>query len=107
MVTLVQLWLPVLLSGVFVFFTSSLIHMVLKYHNSDYGRLPDEEGVRAALRKGTLAPGQYVVPHCLDPKEVRNPETARKFDEGPVGLLWIKANGFPAMGPLLGKWFVY
>ena len=29
-----QLWLPILLSAVFVFLASSVIHMALKWHNS-------------------------------------------------------------------------
>ena len=106
MPTLVQLWLPIVLSGVFVFFASSLIHMVLRYHDSDYGRVPDEEAFRALLRKGALAPGQYVFPHCLDPKEVKQPETALKFTQGPVGLMWVKANGFPKMGAVLLQWLL-
>ena len=32
MVSLASLWLPILLSAVFVFVASTLIHMVLKYH---------------------------------------------------------------------------
>ena len=51
MVSLGALWLPILLSAVFVFIVSAIIHMVLKYHNSDYRRLPNEDEVRAALRK--------------------------------------------------------
>ena len=41
MVSLGSLWLPVLLSAVLVFIVSALVHMVLKYHNSDYTRIPD------------------------------------------------------------------
>ena len=107
MPTLVQLWLPILLSGALVFIASAVIHMVIKYHNADYGRLANEEEVRAALRKGAPRPGQYVFPHGLDPKDAKNPETARRFAEGPVGLLWLRQNGFPNMGKLLGTWFLY
>ena len=67
-----QLLLPILLSAVFVFVASSVIHMVLKLHNPDYRKLPNEDEVRAALNKGAPPPGQYVLPHCLDPKEMEN-----------------------------------
>ncbi len=73
MVPLTQLWLPIVLSAVIVFVASSLIHMVLKWHNSDYRALPNEEEVRAAIRKGSPAPGQYVLPHCGDMKEMGKP----------------------------------
>jgi hypothetical protein len=45
MVSVVSLWLPILLSAVVVFILSSIIHMALKYHNSDYKRLSDEDKV--------------------------------------------------------------
>jgi len=56
-VSFTQLWIPILLSAVCVFIASSLIHMVLKWHASDYSALPNEDEVRAAIRKGTPAPG--------------------------------------------------
>ena len=107
MPTLVQLWLPILLSGVLVFVASSVIHMVIKYHNVDYQKLANEVDVRAALRIGGVLPGQYVFPHCTDPKEAQSPEVAARFAEGPVGLMWIKPNGFPALGKMLGTWIAY
>ena len=54
MVSLASLSLPILLSAVIVFFASSIIHMVLPYHRSDYKKLPDEDNVRAALRSAGL-----------------------------------------------------
>lgn len=50
MVSVLSLWLPILLSAVFVFIASSLIHMVLGYHNSDYAKLPKQDEVMDALR---------------------------------------------------------
>jgi len=105
MVTLTSLWLPILLSAVGVFVASSLVHMLLRWHNADYRKLPNEDEVRAAIRKGPATPGQYVVPHCLDMKQLQSPEMQQKFVEGPNALLWIRANGKQAMGPMLGQWF--
>jgi len=107
MVALAQLWLPIFLSAVLVFVASSLVHMVIKWHNSDYGRLPNEEEVRAVFQKGNAAPGQYVVPWCIDQKEMNNPDVLKKYTEGPVGIFYLLKPGRPTMGPLLGKWFVY
>ena len=56
------LWLPILVSAVLVFVVSAIIHMVLKYHNSDYSPLSNEDAVRAAIRAGNPRPGLYVVP---------------------------------------------
>jgi len=107
MVSLGALWLPILLSAVFVFVVSSIIHMVLKYHNSDYRGLPNEDAVRDAIRSGNPAPGQYVTPYVVDMKEVEKPEVKRKFVEGPVGVLYLRRPAAPSMGPPLLQWFVF
>jgi hypothetical protein len=107
MVTIGSLWLPIVLSAVLVFITSSIIHMVLKYHNKDYTPLPNEDAVRAAIRAGNPAPAQYIIPYCADMKEVQSPEMQKKFAEGPVGVLNLKRPGPPTMGPALGQWFLY
>lgn len=107
MVSLIQLWAPILLAGFLVFVGSSLVHMVLKWHNADYRKLSNEDEVRAAIRKGAPAPGQYIIPHCLDPKEQAKPEYQQKYIEGPVGVLTVMPNGVPNMGPQLGMWFAF
>jgi len=40
MVPLTGPWLPILLAAVIVFVGSSILHMVLRYHGSDYRQLP-------------------------------------------------------------------
>jgi hypothetical protein len=107
MVSLGSLWLPVLLSAVLVFVTSSLIHMVLKYHNSDYKRLPNEDAVRAAIRSGGLEPKLYVFPYAGGMKEMETPEMKQKYVEGPIGLLTLRRPGPFTMTPALSQWFLY
>ena len=105
MVALGSLILPIVLSAVLVFVTSSILHMVLKYHASDYTPLPNEEAGRAALRG--VAPGQYMIPHAGDMKELEKPEIKQKFLDGPIAVLNIKRPGPPTMAPMLGQWFVF
>lgn len=105
MVSLGSLWLAIVLAGVFVFLASSIIHMVIKYHNKDYRSLPNEEAARAALR-GVPA-GQYIVPWCQDMKDLEKPDVKQKFVEGPVGLIWLRQPAAPTMGPALMQWFVF
>lgn len=105
MLSLAQLWLPIVVSAVGVFIASSLIHMVLKWHQSDYRQLPNEDEVRAAVRKGNLAPGLYSLLHCPDMKSMQTPEAQQKYQEGPVGMLVLFKNGMPNMGAMLGQWF--
>jgi hypothetical protein len=101
-----QLVVPILLSVVFVFIASSLIHMVLKWHAPDYNKLPNEDQVRAAIGGG-LAPGQYVFPHCKDGKAMQDPEMQKKFEQGPLGTLWIRKAGKIQLGPFLMQWVLY
>ncbi|HJW09382.1 MAG TPA: hypothetical protein VJ483_07075 [Holophagaceae bacterium] len=107
MVPLMQLWLPILLSAVFAFVASSLIHMALKYHNSDYHGLPNEDEVRATITKGAPAPGQYVIPYCSDHKDMGSEAMQTKFKEGPVGFLILRAPGPMSMGASLFQWFLF
>ena len=106
MVLLTALWLPILLSAVIVFFASSIMHMVLPYHRSDYKKLPDEDKVRAALRAAGVQPGLYHFPHCSH-KEMKSPETVEKFKQGPVGILTVIRSGPRAMPKYLISWFIY
>lgn len=105
MVAWSALILPILLSAALIFFASTLIHAVLKLHNSDYHKFSNEDDVRAAIRKGSPAPGMYIMPHCIEGKQP--PEVVKKFEEGPVGLIFIRPSGKIQMGPFLGKWFAY
>ena len=105
MVSLEHLWLPIVVAAVSVFVASSIVHMLLKWHNADYHGLANEEAVRAAIRGGNAAPGQYIVPYCKEQKEMASEAMQQKFREGPVGFLVLRPNGAWSMGPLLGKWF--
>jgi hypothetical protein len=104
MVTLPQLWLPILLSAIVVFIASSIIHMVLKYHAGDFKQLPDEDAVRAALR---VPPGDYSIPYAGSMEAMKDPVYAAKMEEGPVGFLTIVPTGSWNVGRNLGMWFVY
>jgi hypothetical protein len=107
MVTITALWLPILLSAVFVFIASSIFHMVIPWHKSDYRRLPDEEKVLDALRSTGVTSGKvYHFPFCTH-KDMKSVETQEKFKRGPVGLLTIFPSGPPNMGKFLGQWFLY
>lgn len=107
MVPLPALWLPILLSAVLVFVSSTLIHMVLKYHASDYKALPNEDALRAAFRGTNAGPGQYIIPHVSDMKLMGSPEYVAKVQEGPVAVLNLRPNGVVGMGKALGQWFVF
>jgi hypothetical protein len=106
MVLLTAFWLPVLLSAVIVFIASSIIHMVLPYHRSDYRALPDEDKLMAVLRGAGLTRGLYIFPYCTH-KDMKSPAAQEKYKQGPVGMMTIFPSGPPALPKFLGMWFVY
>lgn len=104
---LLELWLPILVTAVGVFVASSLVHMVFKWHNSDYRKLANEDEVMAAFRNGSPAPGHYVMPHCLDMKQMQDEAMQKKYRDGPIGFITLVRNGPPNIAPQLIKWFVF
>lgn len=106
MVTLAGLWLPILLAAVIVFVASSIMHMLLKYHQGDYRKLPDEDKVVGVLRGAGLTRGLYHFPFTTH-KEMKSPEVQAKFKEGPVGFITVMPSGPVNMGKFLGLWFAY
>jgi hypothetical protein len=107
MVPLTSLWAPILLAAVLVFVVSSIIHMVLPYHRSDFGRLPSEDEVMEALRRFKIPPGDYLVPCADTPDRMRSAEFQEKMKRGPVAVVTMKESGPPSMAGNLAGWFVY
>jgi hypothetical protein len=107
MTTLTSLWLPVLLSAVFVFVASSIIHMATPWHNTDMARLPDEDKVLDALRPFGLPPGDYMAPRPGSTKDLKSPEFSAKMQAGPVLTLTVQPPGPFSMGRSLLQWFLY
>jgi hypothetical protein len=107
MTGLSALVVPILLSAVLVFVASSIIHMVLPWHKNDYPKLPNEVGVRDALRALAIPPGDYIVPRPSSTEEMRSPEFAEKMKQGPVVLFTVVPNGPFSMRRNLILWFLY
>ena len=107
MITIASLWLPILLSSVFVFVASSIIHMASPWHKTDYPRLPDQDKVLDALRPFAIPPGDYFMPRAKDMKDMGTPEFVEKMKQGPVFVMTMMPNGVMSMGRNLGMWFAY
>jgi len=107
MTGLTSLWLPILLSSVFVFVVSSLIHSVSPWHRSDYPALVNQDRVMEVLRPLALPPGDYMVPRPSTRKELRSPEFIEKMRQGPMLIMTVLPPGPMAMGKNLVLWFLY
>jgi hypothetical protein len=107
MVGISYLWLPILLSAVAVFIVSSIIHMFLGYHNTDFKKLPSEDNVMDDMRKHNIPPGDYVMPHASSGKERNTQEFKDKMNKGPVAFITMFPTGQITMGSSLALWFIY
>jgi hypothetical protein len=107
MVPLTELWLAIVISAVLVFIASSVIHTLLKYHQSEYKKLPDEAKLLEAMRTADVPRGTYAFPRAADYKDMSSPEMVEKYNRGPVGMITVMQNGPPAMRKHLTMWFIY
>lgn len=107
MTFLAELWLPILVSAVFVFIVSSIIHMALPVHKSDLSKLKNEDAVLAAMREQGVAPGAYMFPCAASMKDMDSPEMREKLKLGPVGYLTVLPAGGFNLGASLIAWFLY
>ncbi len=104
---LTTLWAPILLSAVFVFVVSSIIHMLLGYHANDYKMLADQDAIQTALRPFKIQPGDYMLPRAGTMKDMKTPEFMEKLNNGPVIVMTVIKNGPFNMGKNLVLWFLY
>ena len=106
-VSLIQLWLPIVAGGLLVWLASGLIHMALKYHDSDYMQLSNEEEVAAALGNGSPGVGVHSMPYCTDMSKMKDEAMQQRFKDGPIAFITVFPNGMPPMGKLVAQQMAY
>jgi hypothetical protein len=84
-----SLWLPILVSGVALFFASWAAWMLLPHHKPEWKGLPDEDAVMSALRNTNVPPGQFMFPYAATPDACKSDEFKRRMQAGPSGTLTI------------------
>ena len=98
MVTIPELWQPILVATVLVWVASALVWMVLPHHKSDFSGMPDEEAAGNAIRPQNLSPGLYNIPHLPSWEAMKEESEQKKFNDGPVMFMTVLPNQVPAMG---------
>jgi hypothetical protein len=88
-VPLSSLWLPILLAAVLAWIASALFWTLGPHHKNEFGPIPDEERVLAALRAAGVMPGHYFFPHAGSPDRMKDPEFQKKLETGPVCVLTV------------------
>jgi hypothetical protein len=106
MVPVMSLVLPIVASAVIVFVASSIIHMVLPYHRTDFRKAPREDELLDALRRFNLR-GDYAAPHAGSPAVMKQPEFIEKMKKGPLVFMTVAPGSSPSMASNLVLWFIY
>ncbi|HEY8164214.1 MAG TPA: hypothetical protein VIF83_01550 [Gemmatimonadaceae bacterium] len=102
-----SLLIPILLSSVIVFVASSVLHMMIPWHRSDYPKVPNEDQLRDAIRPLGIPPGDYMVPRPAAREEMRSPEFMEKIRQGPNLIMTVLPAGPWGMARQLVMWFIY
>jgi hypothetical protein len=96
--TILDLWLPILLGGVFVWIASILAWAVIApWHQPDMKRVPDHAAFEAAFRPLGLSPGHYLVPQPDSAADMKSAEYKRRYADGPWVSLTVRG-ARPNMG---------
>ena len=106
-VSIMSLWAPILLATLLAWIASAVIHVVIKFHNSDYRGMSNEDEVMDAIRNGNPELGMHTLPYCVDMKDMADEGMQAKFNKGPVAMVTIFPNGMPNMGKLMGQQISY
>ncbi len=104
MVGITELWLPILVSGVLVFFASALIWIVLPHHKADIKTLENEEDFDAAIQSLGIKPGFYMYPGCHG-KDIKSEAFQARYKSGPWGTINVLGS-MPNYGANLLKTFL-
>lgn len=102
-----ELWLPILVSSVVVFFASFLAWVVLPHHKPEIKKLEDEDGFLAMLKSADVPAGSYMFPMCTGGKEMKDPAYLKKLEEFPCGMLNVWQKPRPMQVCLLGSFVTY
>src|SRR5206468_7271250 len=107
MVGLTALWMPIVVSAVFVFIALAIIHGFLGWHKGDMSAVPGEAKVMEMLRGLNVQQGDYRFPFSNSVDEMKTPAWDEKMKHGPVGFMSISPSAPINMGKMFGQWFVY
>lgn len=107
MVPVLSLWLPILVAAALVFIISSVIHMFLSYHWSDWDPIPQEDAVMEALRRVDVEVGNYTLPHASSMAAMKDEAYVQKRERGPAGFITVVPPGMGGMGKMMTQWFLF
>lgn len=103
--SVIELWAPILLSGLAMHILSTVAWMALPHHKPEWLRLPNEDEFIKFLDDGKVEAEQYLFPFSRDPKEVQSEEYQKKQNTCRGMLVMWKSP--PNMGLAIAQTFVF
>lgn len=95
--TVLELWLPIVITTVVTFFLSFLAWAILPHHQKDVAFCPEQDDLLDFVRRSNIKPGRYMFPNCADRKDWKDPAVVETYNKGPWGVIDIWPNR-PSMG---------
>jgi len=102
---LVDLWLPILIGTVVLFFCSFLAWAILPHHFGDHEKVPCEDELMEFVRSKNIPVGNYMFPYADSPKTQGSEEFTEHYTKGPRGLLDVY--DMPNMGANMAQTIAY
>lgn len=105
-ISVVDLWLPILVATLAVFFLSMIFWTIAPHHKPEARPLNSEQALFAMIKSQGVTPGSYYFPFC-DAADMKTDDGSRRYAEGPWGRLVLYTRR-PSMGAsLLGSFALY
>ncbi len=102
--SITELWLPIVLSGLATHILSTLAWTALPHHKPEWQKLPVEDELFDLLTQRQTAPGQYIFPFMRNPEVTKTDEFRQKSGKC-SGMLVVWPNPIH-MGKSIGLTFV-
>ncbi len=105
-VSMAELWMPILTTAVVVFILSCLAWTISPHHKPEYRKLAAEPGFLDALRTLNIPAGGYFFPY-VDGAGMKTEEGKRLMNEGPWGRMRLYGKKPGMGGSMLGSFVLY
>ncbi len=84
-----DLWLPIVINTVALFFASFAAWTLLPHHFGDLKKLDDQDGFIETIRSKNIPAGNYMFPYASSKQEQTSEAYMEKYKQGPRGLLSV------------------
>ena len=104
---LIDLWLPIVVSTIVLFFASFAAWVILPHHFGDKKKLAHEQEVMNLVKDLKIPPGNYMFPYADNKAEQGSAEFQTRYQAGPRGCLDVYASADMRLNMVLTVLFFF